>query len=261
MLKKLPLTSLVAASCLFAATVSFANTAQPTPEIGRLTVSAESLVEATPDLAIVRAVLLERTELIPQYTASHNDHRSIQDAHARLESRMGGLIRELENAGIPSRQIGAGNLSAQQRSQNYRATSDGPVETYTQMQLERPIHIELNNLERVSDVISMLSSAGIDRISGIDYEITHEDRYQKSALADAIKKAKEEAQVMAAGLDSQLVRILNVQKHGASAHQPATMMRSMSMNESVSAKAAEYRPEQLKIQAGVTVTWEVKGPN
>lgn len=250
--------ALMLGASLLASTAALAATESTQREPGRLTVSSSTHIEATPDIAIISGKLTEYTPFVLNQDAHKPSRASADKARQRLEDRMGYLIRDLESAGIPSRNIQAGTLSAS-RSHQYRPAKDGDGnERWFRTRIDRPISIELHNLERVTEAMDMLSKAGIDTIHGVSYDINNRERYEEAVLAKAVRKAKAEAQIMAAGLDSQLVRVLNVQKGAIHRPAPMAMMRSKAMMDSAESQPAEYRAGELDISANVTVTWEIE---
>lgn len=246
--------SLAVASAL---ALPFAASASTADEPGRLTVTASSEVAVAPDIATVRARLWEQTPASLQGDDRSGDPQAARDAREKLEWRMSQVITDLEQLGVRADQLSAGTLSARQHVEQRQVTRQDPQQRYVRTRVERPLTVSVDNLELIPRILDTLSEVGINAIDGVDYDLSKRERYYDAALSSAVAKARHQADLMAEGLDSELVRVLNVQQNASHRPAPMAMMRSKTMMDSAESQPAEYRAGELDISANVTVTWEI----
>jgi uncharacterized protein YggE len=234
----------------------------PSPAPGQLSVSAYGEVSVTPDKATLSASLWEKTPPIPVDHAEQRDPKTMQEARANLEARVAQLVTALEAEGIESERISAGSMIvAQEHSFGEVLRHNNERERLVRTRVERPIQVELHDLDRVPFVLDALTAAGVDRLGGVGYALQNAEQAEQDALAMAIATAKAEAQVIADGLGETLDRVLSVSKSGRSGPMPYAQPE-MLMNQSMarsSGKAessnSEYRSGQITVSANVDVRW------
>lgn len=223
----------------------------------RLQVQAQTTLEVVPDKATLSARLWERTPAIAARDDRQADPQALREARDRLEARTGELIRTLENNGLESDAIQAGSLNVRPDHVPGQRRDNGEQETLVRTQLERPITLTLDDLERLPAILDALTRAGVNALDGVQYDLSDRDAATDRALTQALDKARHKAELMAGTLGVSLGKVLNVQESQAPIFTPRMMaMRANAMESQ--ADAPEYRPGKISIDAGVEVSWEIE---
>lgn len=240
------------------ATLPMAAAANGQPAPHRLDVQARAELEVVPDQATLSARLWERTPAIAQRDASGGDALALSQARSRLEERAATLIQALEGAGVERDAISAGSLRVQPERIRESSGPDGETETLARTRLERPMKVEIHELDRLPTILDALTEAGVDALDGVTYDLADRDAATDEALSQALQRAKHKAELMAGTLDVTLGDVLSVSENQAPVFQPRMMAMSADARES--GGATEYRPGTLSIDAAVSVSWEIEGP-
>lgn len=241
---------------LLLATLPLSASAGEAPAPHRLDVQARAELEVAPDRATLSARLWERTPAVARRDAGRHDSEALAEARERLETRAATLIRTLEDAGLARDAIRAGSLRVQPETLHERRGQDGEPTPKTRTRLERPIEVELADLERLPTILDALTEAGVDALDGVTYDLADRDAATDQALTRALARARHKAELMADTLGVELGSVLAVSENQAPVFQPRMMAMSADARESVG--AAEYRPGTLSIDAAVNVSWEIE---
>lgn len=226
--------------------------AQATP---RLHVSAKAYVDVAPDKATLSARLWEDTPAISQ--RDNDAPEALSEARARLEERARTLILTLEEHGVARDAITAGSLRITPQ-QVRNANSSSARETLKRTRVERPITVELEEIERVSGLLDALVAAGVNRLEGVAYDIKDRDAETNRALVKALEKAHHKANLMATTLDTELDGVIRIEETRSPVFQPQMMaIRAESRDAAAEAPQSEYRPGTIRIDAGVNVVWSL----
>ncbi|MFC3391659.1 SIMPL domain-containing protein [Aidingimonas halophila] len=229
--------------------------AEETPP-NTLDVQAQATTTVTPDIATLNARLWERTEAIEVEDDRQSDPEALKEARQRLEKRTGELIRALEKTGLERDDITAGSLNIHpERIQPTSGNDDEPPLVRTQ--LERPITLDIDDLEALPTLLDALTEVGVNALDGIQYDLDDRDAATEEALTKALEKARHKAELMADTLDVELGSVLSVQETQAPAFAPRRMSLQADAMESQSGGEPEYRPGTISIDAGVQVRWEI----
>ncbi|GAB2710274.1 SIMPL domain-containing protein [Halomonas garicola] len=229
-----------------------------------LQVQAQSTVEVTPDRATVRARLWEDTPAVnladEQQRQQHQKAR--REARDALEKRAASLIDALEDdTGIERDAISAGSLGVHpRRDETPGSGQDDDRQPLTRTRLERPITVQLDDLDRLEDVLGTLMAADVNRLDGVTFDLKDRQGATDRALTQALEKARRKAGLMAESLDVELGRVQRVEETRSPGFSPRMMSISADSrgNTEASAPATEYRPGTIDVEAGVNVEWALE---
>nr|WP_298058149.1 SIMPL domain-containing protein [uncultured Halomonas sp.] len=227
-----------------------------------LHVQAQSWVEVAPDKATLNARLWENTPALS--TLEESDSSALSDARERLETRASELIEQMEATGLERNAINAGSLNVYPEHIQGPRNENGEHETLQRTRLERPITVELTDLERLSEVLDALIAAGVNALDGVQFDLQDRDAATDEALVKALEKAQHKANLMADTLGAELGHVQRIEETQTAIFQPRMMaMRAESdaAGAGQASAASEYRPGTLRIDAGVSVEWVLTGPN
>ena len=245
---------------LFAALLAFLLTsaaplaAVAEPPERRLDVQAQVRLEVVPNRATLSARLWERTPAVARRDAE-NAPEALRNARDRLEARAAQLIQALEAAGVARDAIRAGSLVVQPERVAQPRRGEREKEPLVRTRLERPLEVEVAELDRLPTLLDALTAAGVDALDGVTYDLADRDAATDEALVKALEKARHKAQLMADTLDVRLGEVISVSENRSPVFQPR--MAAMSADARESAPAVEYRPGTLDIEAGVSVSWSL----
>ncbi|CAM3843277.1 SIMPL domain-containing protein [Vreelandella rituensis] len=226
---------------------------------GHLQASGTGEVVLAPSEATITARLWEQTAFA-KADAKHPDELkpdAMFKARQKVLARASKVILALEGMDIASRHIDAGSLHIG-HTQTHDRLANGTHQRMIAIRVERPIKITLHDLEQVPAVLDILTGQGVNHLGGVDYRIRDMEAAHREALAMAIDHARLEAEVMAAGLDLDIGRVVSVSrgnKPNVAPNQPYTSMRESHM--ASAGQAPEYRPGEITVTAQANVTWEV----
>ncbi|MGY0555672.1 SIMPL domain-containing protein [Vreelandella sp. 2A-K22] len=240
----------------------FAHASPSTPPQPSLHVQAQSWVEVEPDKATLNARLWDNTPALS--TLEESDSSALSDARERLETRASELIEQMEATGLERNAINAGSLNVYPEHIQGPRNEDGEHETLQRTRLERPITVELTDLDQLSEVLDALIAAGVNSLDGVQFDLQDRDAATDEALVKALEKAQHKANLMADSLDAELGHVQRIEETQSPIFQPRMMaMRAESdaAGASQSGAASDYSPGTIRIDAGVSVEWALKGPD
>ncbi|GEN28826.1 hypothetical protein HVA01_24720 [Halovibrio variabilis] len=239
----------------------FAHAASLPPSQPSLHVQAQSWVEVAPDKATLNARLWENTPALS--TLEESDSSSLSDARERLEARASELIEQMEATGLERSAINAGSLNVYPEHVQGPRNEDGEHESLQRTRLERPITVELTDLDQLGEVLDALIAAGVNALDGVQFDLQDRDAATDEALVKALEKAQHKANLMADSLDTELGHVQRIEETQSPIFQPRMMaMRAESDTAAgQSGAASDYNPGTIRIDAGVSVEWALKGPD
>ncbi|MCL5424933.1 MAG: SIMPL domain-containing protein [Gammaproteobacteria bacterium] len=231
------------------------------PPAPSLHVQAQSWVEVEPDKATLNARLWENTPALS--TLEESDSSALSDARERLESRASELIEQMEATGLARSAINAGSLNVYPEYVQGQRNEDGEHEALQRTRLERPITVELTDLDQLSEVLDALIAAGVNALDGVQFDLQDRDAATDEALVKALEKAQHKANLMADTLGAELGHVQRIEETQSPIFQPRMMaMRAESDAASAqSGAASDYSPGTIRIDAGVNVEWTLTGPD
>ncbi|MEQ6915921.1 SIMPL domain-containing protein [Halomonas aquatica] len=222
----------------------------------RLNVQAEAELQVVPDRATLSARLWEQTPAIAMTDDVDRASDALGKARERLEERAALLIQRLEAQGLLRESITAGSLQVQPQHLPAMQGVDGKRENLVRTRLERPIRIEVNDLEHLPGLLDALTEAGVNALDGVSYDLADRESATDEALVKALEKARHKADLMAETLGITLGEIFAVSETRSPVFQPRMM--TMSADTLERAPQAEYRPGIITIDAGVSVSWTIE---
>lgn len=117
------------------------------------------------------------------------------------------------------------------------------------------ISLELKDIKKVEKALSVLLSANVARINGIEFKSSKQEEYEMKARQKALLKAKAKAEIMCSTLDQKLGAPIKIHE----GHTGGVYPRAEAMAYSARAQKAQNSPSiamgKITISSNVTVTF------
>jgi len=236
---------LAACLVLFAAAAS-AQMPGMEPMPRTISVSGTGTVDATPDIAHLTLAVQRRDA----------NMQVARDATIKVSKAFLALCTKL---GIKESKIRTSGLTIQPE---YRWDEKQNQQIFTGYFVQRQLQVEINDLEKLGDVIEGAIDAGVNEVSPPQLDSSKRKELNRDALAAATADAKANAERIATSLGVKLGPVRTVVA-GGSAPPPMPMQEmrvsAMAMSDA-SAKSANYVPGEISFESRVDATFDVLVP-
>lgn len=204
-----------------------------------ITVDGDSEVFATPDIASI------------SFGAS-STNKDLSTAQVEVEKNSSAAIDAVKNLGVDAKDIQTTYYNANPQY-DYNA-KDRPLIGY---QVNQTTTVKIRDLSKVSMILGAIGTAKVSDISGPNFDIENKDALQEQAREEAIKKAKEKAEVLAKDLGVSLGKIVSYNDNNNSGGPIMYAKATMAMD-SVSEVAPTIETGQNRIYSSVTIVYKIK---
>jgi uncharacterized protein len=208
-----------------------AHAAQP-----QIVTSASGEARLAPDRANV---------LIGVQTRAATAAAAARDNNARQQA----VIAAIGAAGIPREQISTENYNVYAETRSDRAGQNPVVSGYV---VTNVVRVEVRRTEQVGPVIDAALGKGANQINGLEFFSSNTDAGRRQALAEAIGKARGDAEAMARAARGHLGQLLELSTEDSG---PVPMYRSRQLDKA-SAMATPIEPGELTLRVAVTARWQ-----
>lgn len=115
------------------------------------------------------------------------------------------------------------------------------------------LEVRIDDLTKIGGIIDAAGGSGATSISDIRYDVKDRSGIETRLLADAVRDGMKRAEAMASGAGKQVMTIWRIDEQRVfEGPQPRPMYRMAA--ESVAAPPTQISPDELEIQARVTIT-------
>jgi hypothetical protein len=206
-----------------------------------LSLTAEGKVEQASDVADIQTGVMTQAA-----TASEAMHQNAE--------RMSRVVAALKAAGVASRDIQTSglNLNAQYRYQ------DNQPPQLVGYQAVNNVSVRVRDLPRMGRIIDTLVAQGANQINGPTFRLDKPEPALDLARANAVKTARDRAQLYATAAGMRVKRIVSISESGAYAPPPypVPMVRAQAMMKEAADTAVE--PGEVSMTVNVNVTFELE---
>jgi uncharacterized protein YggE len=227
---------LVAAALVALAIFQWGGNQQIVPTISS---SGEGVVYLTPDIAYVYIGV--HTEADQVSTALTNNNAQAQD-----------IADALEALGVAKEDIQTSNFSV------YPMTEYGPEGEVTRQyfSVDNSVYVKVRALENLGQVLDSVVRSGANTINGITFDVQDKEAAIKLAQADAIEKAKLQAQDLATAAGVSLGKMIGISVY--SSNYPTTMYEGKGGGYAMDASNVPVSVGQLTITATANLSYKIK---
>ena len=216
----------------------------PMPMPRTISVSGTGLVDATPDIARL-ALAVQRRNV------------SMQVARDETVKVSKGFLALCAKLGIKESKVRTSGLTIQPE---YRYDEKDNKQVFTGYFVQRQLQVEINDLDKLGDVIEGAIDAGVNEVSPPQLDSSKKKDLNRDALAAATADAKANAERIASSLGVKLGPVRTVVAGGASPPpMPMQEMRTMAMAADGGA-AKSYVPGEISFESRVDATFDVVVP-
>ena len=205
-----------------------------------ITITGNGKVDAKPDLATVTATLRENGKTT----------KEAQDKLALKWSKASPAVKDL----IDEKDIKTSGYTTYPKYV-YTTTGKASIESY---EASQTIEFKIRKTDDTSKIINILSTNGINEVSGPNFSIDEPEKLQEIARAEAITDARTKAKKLAAQLGVDIGRIVSFTEDTGMSTPIAYMSRDMQMSKTASAPAPEIQTGQQTIESNISITFEIK---
>ena len=212
-----------------------------------LAISADGKVTREPDLARFSAGV----------TSSGKTAGEALTANAADMNR---VIAALKRAGIADRDIQTSNLSLYPVYAPQRRLPDGQMEPEEARiigyRANNTVNVRQRKLDEFGRVIDTLVAAGANQVNGPSFEIDQPDAALDEARTQAMKTARERANLYARAAGLRVVRILSISESGGYAPRPPVMYARAAMAD-MAVESSPVAAGELELSVNVSVQFEL----
>jgi|CXWL01.1.fsa_nt_gi uncharacterized protein YggE len=210
-----------------------------------ISVSGTGTIDATPDIARL-SLAVQRRDANMQVA---------RDATIKVSKAFLALCTKL---GIKENKIRTSGLTIQPE---YRWDEKQNQQVFTGYFVQRQLQVEINDLDKLGDVIEGAIDAGVNEVSPPQLDSSKRKDLNRDALAAATADAKANAERIAGSLGVKLGAVRTVVAGGAAPPpMPMQEVRVTAMAKMDSSAGANYVPGEISFESRVDATFDVVVP-
>lgn len=210
----------------------------PAAQPARIVTSGEAQVRVTPDRATV-LIGVQTRGATAALAGTQN---------ARIQKA---ILDTLKALGLGADQLATQNYSVNPEMQYPPAGGPGRVVGYT---VSNVVRIELRRIDQVGQVLDAALGKGANQINGVQFSSSTAAEARRTAMADAVRDARADAEVLARAAGGTLGPVIEIT---SSAPPIRPMFADMTMR-AMAKEAAQtpIEPGEQVISASVSVVWQ-----
>lgn len=130
---------------------------------------------------------------------------------------------------------------------------NGKISSY---RVSNTVKINIDDLDKVGNVIDRISKAGVSRIDSLNFSVKNKELVQRQLLAEAVKNAQQQAEVLALAGNRQLGRMLSVSS--ASYGSIGRMYNEADFSLKAASAETKINAGNIKVSASVEVVFALE---
>ncbi|MFH0257391.1 oxidative stress defense protein [Vibrio rumoiensis] len=206
----------------------------------------------TPTLSVTGyGEVVAKPDMAEFSVAIQADRSQAKQAKTAVDKVVGNFIVSLTQSGMERKSIVSSYLRL---SPQYNYPKDGkPV--LNGYRAVREITVTVEQLDKLNTYLDLALQSGVNQVNSINLKVKDETQYKQQARQAAIADAKQKAQELAKGFDSELNGVWSI-IYRSNSVRPVMMAKAMAM-ESRSADQG-YQDEEMTISDQVDVIFKLK---
>jgi uncharacterized protein YggE len=205
----------------------------------QISVSGVGETRVTPDRAIINIGVYSRATTA---AAAARDNARKQQA----------IIDTLRAVGIPREQISTTQFNVSPEMRHIPQSGRNEITGYS---VSNTVRVEVRQLDQVATAIDAALAKGANQINSLDFVVSNADEPRRRALAQAIERARLDAETMARAAGGSLGTLLEL----STAYAPVPMMRremAMAASRVQADVATPIEPGEETVRAVVSARWQ-----
>ncbi len=202
-----------------------------------MTVTGTAQIFASPDEAIVRLGVTQNAG-------------TAQDAQSQANAVIQKLLTSLKSLGIPKENIQTSRMSL---SPIYTQARPGETPRIASYQANDLLSIRVSDFSLVGKIVDAGTSAGINDVEGIDFELRNAREPRAKAYKEAVADARSKADAVAEALGVKIIGIYDVQTDGGVIAPQPRMMGMAKMG----GAPTPVEPGQVEVNVTVTIRYQI----
>jgi uncharacterized protein len=205
----------------------------------QISVSGVGETRVTPDRAIINIGVYSRATTA---AAAARDNARKQQA----------IIDTLRAVGIPREQISTTQFNVSPEMRHIPQSGRNEITGYS---VSNTVRVEVRQLDQVATAIDAALAKGANQINSLDFLVSNADEPRRRALAQAIERARLDAETMARAAGGSLGTLLEL----STAYAPVPMMRremAMAASRVQADVATPIEPGEETVRAVVSARWQ-----
>jgi uncharacterized protein len=208
------------------------------PRVPQIVTSASAEVKVTPNRASITIGVQSRA-----ITAA--------EASAENSRKQRAVIDAIRKKGVPAEQISTSGFNVIPETRYDREGQQAP--RTTSYLVSNMVTVDLTRTDLVGPVIDAALGAGANQIHSLNFSVAAADSARQVALANAVRKARAEAEAMAMAAGGTLGELIEL--IAGDAYMPPPRPMAMARMEASQSDAVPIEPGQETIRATVNARW------
>lgn len=218
--------------------------ADETPFHRTLTVSGTAEVKVTPDICYMSFVV-----------TTHN--RSAVQAYDDNNAQMGRINSAVKAQGIEAKDLQTINFTITPEYHNEKNTDKRIFDDYL---VNNTLYVSVRDLTKVSAILDAAMNAGATEVGGVTFTIENPKKYTAGARIDAIKAAREKADVIAEQTGVKILKPISISEEEPNSDEMtnAQVINVPSRGWSTGEEVPSVEPGEIKLTYTIDITYEIE---
>lgn len=176
-----------------------------------------------------------------------------EEAVNEVNEKVAAIIEAVKDFGIKEEDVQTQSISIYQEEERYK---EGGVEKSRkgQWRVQNSVEVTLREIDKASALADLLTSSGANQVYGPNFRMDDTTATEKKLTEEAIKDAKERAEVMATAAGRRLGKVISVNEGGGGSSYLPLMRDTAGMG----GAGAPVEPGSSTVSKSVTVVFELK---
>ena len=230
----------------------------------QITVSGEGKVYVKPDVALISLGVATQAATVADVTKSNTEKMNAVIAAVKkmgvadkdIQTTNYNLTPVYDNYIVPTAVPTAGGVSMM-----YPSSGSGIMRTGTTLKgykLEQDVQVKIRDFTKIGDILSQATANGANQVGDLQFTIDNPEQFKEQARAQAIAKAKTNAQNLSKESGINLGKLINVYENYI--YPMAYSAKAVGMGGGVaeSAPSPTIQPGQQEIDVTINLTYQVR---
>lgn len=202
--------------------------------------SAQGEAQYTPDRAHI-------------YIGVQTRAKTAQEAGAENAKKQEAVIAAIQSLGIPKERISTVNYSVYPEQQ-YNPQQGDKEPRIVGYNVQNTVRVDIHDISKVGAIIDAALSKGANNINSLDFYASNQDSTRRQALAEAVERARGDAEALARGAGGQLGELIELSS--APAYTPPRPVPYMALARAEVASSTPVNPGEQTLIVTVTARWK-----